>query len=175
LINTNLLKNYEPTDKQKILIDKISNTSSEISQRLNAFIWSLNTDNNNVQNFSEYVKQYAYKFLDGTGITFLFSDDIERISTKILNGNSRKNLFLSIKEALNNILKHADATKVTITISSIDKKKLLITIQDNGKGMQETNKFGNGIVNIKKRIANLKGIVKMESRNGLKISIKIPF
>lgn len=175
LINTNLLKNYDPTDKQKILIDKISNTSSEISQRLNAFIWSLNTDNNNVQNFSEYVKQYAYKFLDGTGITFLFSDDIERISTKILNGNSRKNLFLSIKEALNNILKHADATRVTITISSIDKKKLLITIQDNGKGMQETNKFGNGIVNIKKRIANLKGSVKMESKNGLKISIKIPF
>jgi signal transduction histidine kinase len=175
LINTNLLKNYDPTDKQKILIDKISNTSSEISQRLNAFIWSLNTDNNNVQNFSEYVKQYAYKFLDGTGITFLFSDDIERISTKILNGNSRKNLFLSIKEALNNIVKHAGATKAIITISSIDKKKLLITIQDNGKGMQGTNKFGNGIVNIKKRIANLKGSVKMESKNGLKISIKIPF
>ena len=102
LINSNLLKNYDPNDKQKILIDKISNTSSEISQRLNAFIWSLNTDNNNVQNFSEYVKQYAYKFLDGTDIKLLFSNEIESISTKILNGNARKNLFFSIKEILNN-------------------------------------------------------------------------
>lgn len=175
LINTNLLKNYDPNDKQKVLIDKISNTSSEISQRLNAFIWSLNTDNNNVQNFSEYVKHYAYKFLDGTDIQLLFSDDIEGIATKILNGNSRKNLFFTIKEILNNSIKHADANKISITISSFDKKEFLITIQDNGKGMQEANKFGNGLVNIKKRVANLKGDLKMESNNGLKISIRVPF
>lgn len=175
LINTNLLKNYDPNETQKILIDKISNTSFEISQRFNAFIWSLNTDNNNVQNFSEYVKQYAYKFFEGTQIELLFSDDINGVSNKILNGNIRKNLFFSIKEALNNSIKHANATKVSITISSIDKKQLLITIQDNGKGMQGTNKFGNGIVNIKNRIANLNGNVEMESSNGLKINIKIPF
>ena len=175
LINANLLKNYNPDDKQKILIDKISNTSSEISQRLNAFIWSLNADNNNVRNFTEYVKQYAYKFFEGTEITLLFSDDIENVSSRILNGNSRKNLFFSIKEALNNTVKHAEASKVIISISSIDKKELLITIKDNGKGLQEDNKFGNGLINIKKRISHLKGNVKMHSGNGLKISIEIPF
>lgn len=175
LINANLLKNYDPNEKQKILIDKISNTSSEISQRLNAFIWSLNADNNNVQNFTEYVKQYAYKFFDGTEIKLLFSDDIDAISNRILNGNSRKNLFFSIKEALNNTVKHADATKVIIKISSIDKKGVLITIKDNGKGIQEENKFGNGLINIKKRIAHLKGNVKIQSDNGLKISIEIYF
>jgi len=175
LINANLLKNYNPDEKQKILIDKISNTSSEISQRLNAFIWSLNADNNNVRNFTEYVKQYAYKFFDGTEIKLLFSDDIEAISNRILNGNSRKNLFFSIKEALNNSIKHAEATEVIITISSIDKKELIVTIKDNGKGMKEDNKFGNGLVNIKKRIAHLKGNVKIQSSNGLKITIEIPF
>ncbi|MBZ4035947.1 hypothetical protein K6T82_14320 [Flavobacterium sp. 17A] len=175
LINANLLKNYDPNEKQKILIDKISNTSSEISQRLNAFIWSLNADNNNVQNFTEYVKQYAYKFFDGTEIKLLFSDDIDAISNRILNGNSRKNLFFSIKEALNNTVKHADATKVIFTISSIDKKGVLITIKDNGKGIQEENKFGNGLINIKKRITHLKGNVKIQSDNGLKISIEIYF
>jgi len=175
LINANLLKNYDPSDKQKILIDKISNTSSEISQRLNAFIWSLNADNNNVRNFTEYVKQYAYKFFDGTEIKLFFSDDIEAVSNRIINGNSRKNLFFSIKEALNNIVKHAEANKVIITISSIDKKGLLITIKDNGKGMREENKFGNGLVNIKKRIAHLNGDVKIQSVNGFKISIQILF
>lgn len=174
LINTNLLKNYDPNEKQKILIDKISNTSSEISQRLSAFIWSLNTDNNNVQNFSEYVKLYAYKFLDGTEIKFLFSEDIEGIGSKILNGNTRKNLFFSIKEILNNSVKHAEATTIKMTLSSLDRKALLITIQDNGKGMLENNKFGNGLVNIKKRIAYLKGELKIKSDNGLKISIRIP-
>lgn len=174
LINCNLLKNFDPNDKQKILIDKISNTSSEISQRLSAFIWSLNTDNNNVQNFAEYVKLYAYKFLEGTEIKLLFSDDIEGIGTKILNGNTRKNLFFSIKEILNNSIKHAEATTISMSISALDKKALLISIQDNGKGMLEANKFGNGLVNIKKRIAYLKGELKIKSDNGLNINIRIP-
>lgn len=173
LINTNLLKNYEINDKQKALIDKISNTSSEISQRLNAFIWSLNTDNNSVHHFCEYVKLYAFKFLDGTEIKLHFSDSTESISNKLLNGNSRKNLFFCIKEALNNITKHAGASEVSITIAS-DDKKLLILIHDNGKGVQQANKFGNGLLNMKKRIINLNGAFKMDAANGLKISIKIP-
>lgn len=175
LINTNLLKNYDTNDKQKVLIEKINNTSLEISQRLNAFIWSLNTDNNNVQNFCEYVKQYAYKFLDGTAITLVFLDETDAISNKILNGNYRKNLFFCIKEVLNNIVKHANATKVIITISSTEKKEFTINIQDNGKGLLNNNKFGNGLINIKKRITNLNGKLKIESINGFKISIKVPF
>lgn len=175
LINTNLLKNYVTNDKQTLLIDKISYTSSEISQRLNTFIWSLNTDNNNVQNFCDYVKQYAFKFLDGTEIKLFFSEDIEAISNKILNGNSRKNLFFCIKEILNNIVKHSAANQVQINVSSTDKKELLITIHDNGIGIQKANNFGNGLTNLKKRITNLNGILKIENSNGLKIRIKAPF
>ena len=174
LINTNLLKNYDPNDKQKVLIDKISNTSAEISQRLSAFIWSLNTDNNSVQNFCEYVKLYAYKFMEGTEIKLIFSEETAGIATKILNGNARKNLFFAIKEILNNAVKHSGATKIIIYISSADKKTILITIEDNGKGLQGENKFGNGLVNIKKRITNLKGDIKICNSNGLKIRIKVP-
>ncbi|WP_298397416.1 ATP-binding protein [Flavobacterium sp.] len=175
LINTNLLKNYETNDNQKALIDKITNTSSEISQRLNTFIWTLNTDNNNVSVFCDYVKLYAHKFLEGTEIKLNFINDTDTISNKILDGSSRKNLFFCIKEALNNIVKHSGATEVIVTISSFEKRAFLITIHDNGKGLLETNKFGNGLINIKKRIANLKGNVKIDSNNGLIISIKIPF
>lgn len=175
LINTNLLYNYDTNENQKILINKISNTSSEISQRLNTFIWSLNTDNNNVQNFCEYVKQYAYKFLEGTTFKLDFVTDTAGVTTKILNGSTRKNLFFCVKEILNNIIKHSGATEIVVKILDVDKKELEISIADNGKGMQEINKFGNGLVNIQKRIANLNGSLKIDSVNGLKIIIKIPF
>ncbi len=175
LINTNLLKNYETNERQKLLIDKINNTSSEISQRLNTFIWTLNTDNNNVYVFCEYVKLYSYKFLDGTNVKLNFINDTDAVSNKILDGNSRKNLFFCIKEALNNVVKHSVATDVTIKISLFEKKEFLIIIHDNGKGLLKTSKFGNGLINIQKRIASLKGNVKIDSNNGLIISIKIPF
>ena len=175
LINTNLLNNYDTNENQKILIDKISHTSSEISQRLNTFIWSLNTDNNNVQNFCEYVNQYAHKFLEGTAFKLNFVTDTQAVSAKILNGSLRKNLFFCVKEILNNIVKHSDATKIDIKIIDRDKKEFEISIADNGKGMQEKNKFGNGLINIKKRVANLNGNLKINSDNGLKIVIKIPY
>lgn len=173
LINTNLLRNYENNDKQHILIDKISGTGSEISQRLNTFIWSLNTDNNHVQHFCEYVKQYAFKFLDGTEIQLYFSDMTEGVSTKILDGNSRKNLFFCIKEALNNAVKHSGATMVSVELSAIEKKALTIKIQDNGKGLSATDKQGNGLINLKKRMASLNGMLQLYSDKGLTVILVV--
>lgn len=175
LINTNLLiTNYDTNEKQKQVIEKISHTGSEISQRLNTFIWSLNTDNNTVQNFCEYVKHYLNKFLDGTNINLRYDQQIDEVTHKILNGNARKNLFFCIKEAVNNIIKHANADEVLIKIEAIDKNQLQITIQDNGIGMLQTNVFGNGLLNLKKRIHNLKGTFNLHSENGLTIRIIVP-
>lgn len=175
LINTNLLiANYDTNERQKKVIEKISHTSFEISQRLNTFIWSLNTDNNTVQNFCEYVKHYLNKFLDGTIINLDYQQQIEEASHKILNGNARKNLFFCIKEALNNIVKHANANEVTLKIEAIEKNQLLIQIQDNGIGMLQCNAFGNGLLNMKKRIHNLNGSFELKSDNGLIIKIIVP-
>ena len=175
LINSNLLiKNYDTDEKQKMVLEKISRTSSEISQRLNTFIWSLNTDNNTVLNFCEYVKQYLNKFLEGTNVALKYNQEIDEVSAKILNGTARKNLFFCIKEALNNVIKHADADEVSIKIKAIDKNQLQILIHDNGIGMLKTNAFGNGLLNLKKRIHILNGTFDLKSDNGLTIKIVVP-
>lgn len=175
LINSNLLiKNYDTDEKQKMVLEKISHTSSEISQRLNTFIWSLNTDNNTVLNFCEYVKQYLNKFLDGTNVALKYNQEIDEVSAKILNGTARKNLFFCIKEALNNVIKHANADEVSIEIKAFDKNQLQILIVDNGIGMLKTNAFGNGLLNLKKRILILGGIFDLKSDNGLTIKIVVP-
>lgn len=175
LINANMLLNYQPNEKQQFLISKISNTSTEISQRLNTFIWSLNTENNSVGSFCEYVKKYASNLLETTPIEFHCTDQIDTVSHKILNGYVRKNLFFCIKEALNNAVKHASPTKITMTIVANDKKGLQIKIADNGIGISATNTFGNGFKNIEKRVETLKGSVSLNHENGLTVILKIPF
>ena len=174
LINANLLlRNAD--EKQQFLISKISHTGSEISQRLNTFIWSLNTENNSVRNFCEYVKQYADNLLEGTGIAFHYSDNIDAVAHKTLNGYFRKNLFFCIKEALNNAVRHASATQITLAMIASDKKELEITIADNGVGLASENAFSNGFKNIQKRAESLKGNLSLSHGNGLKIIIRIPF
>lgn len=176
LINANLLiKNYDTTDRQKLLLDKISQTSTEISQRLNTFIWSLNNENNNVGNFCEYVHQYGSKLFEGSDISFQYSVTIEGVEHRQLNGYFRKNLFFCVKETLNNAVKHSAANEIVMKISATDKKGLHISIADNGSGLQRDNSFGNGLLNIQKRVETLNGTVHYENDNGLAVVFSVPF
>lgn len=169
-----MMKNEEATEKQKILASKINLTGKEISQRLNAFIWSLNTEHNTVQHFSEYVKAYGTNLFEETPIAFHFiSKNTEKEMLK-MNGHMRKQLFYIIKEILNNSLKHAQATKIDVAIQLISSKQLQITIQDNGIGKNKENAIGNGLKNIQNRIEQLKGTIKTDNTVGWKTKLIIP-
>jgi len=174
LINANLLvKNYDTNEKQQFLISKISDTSTEISQRLNAFIWSLNTENNSVGNFCEYVKRYAGNLLEGTEIALHYSENVTTVEHKILNGYFRKNLFFCLKEALNNAIKHASATAIHLSVTA-EEKALCIVVRDNGVGVVPDAHSGNGFRNMQKRAEALKGSVQFDNSGGLQVTIKVP-
>lgn len=169
-----LLKNDETTEKNKVLASKINLTGKEISQRLNAFIWSLNTEQNTLQHFSEYVKMYGATLFEETPIEFSFSSVIKESDSIKMNGHLRKNLFYSIKEVLNNSLKHAQATKIELNMDLVSSKQIQITIRDNGIGFKKENVFGNGLKNIQKRVEAMKGTLNIKTQNGLLTIFKIP-
>ena len=169
-----LLKNDETSDKQKILASKINLTGKEISQRLNTFIWSLNTEHNTLQHFSEYVKLYGATLFEETPIAFSFSTTVEDSESIKMNGQLRKNLFYAIKEVLNNSLKHAQATKIDVKMKLISSKQLQITIQDNGAGISKENAFGNGLKNIQNRVEQMNGTFSMKTEKGLLTLLTIP-
>jgi signal transduction histidine kinase len=169
-----LLKNETSNEKQKVLASKIDQTGKEISQRLNAFIWSLNSELNTLQHFCEYTKQYGANLFEETPISFHFHNSIKDNEMIKMNGQQRKNLFYALKEILNNTLKHAQASKVDLYISLEANKQLQLIIQDNGTGIIKENSYGNGIKNIQNRVEQLSGTFFMETKNGLLTTLKIP-
>lgn len=76
----------------------------------------------------------------------------------------RTHIFMVIKEALHNIVKHAKATCVTIQII-IKGNKFSCTIIDDGNGFSETEKsnFGNGLRNMQQRITEIGGRLNIQS------------
>jgi signal transduction histidine kinase len=68
------------------------------------------------------------------------------------------------REVISNIIKHAQATKVRMSINSTD-EKLQITIQDNGTGLSEKNKTGKGFKTINKRAQSISSVVKWQSES----------
>jgi len=168
-----LLRSGETSDKQKVLATKINQTGKEISQRLNTFIWSLNTEHNTLQHFSEYVKFYGTTLFEETPIAFSFTTNIQDIESVKMNGQLRKHLFYVIKEVFNNALKHAEATKTELKMQLLSPKLLQITIVDNGTGIIKENDYGNGIKNIQNRIELLGGTFVMQTKNGLQTILTI--
>ncbi len=88
---------------------------------------------------------------------------------KKITVDKRQNIFYIFKEAINNIVKHSDATEVFISLKN-ENRKFTMTISDNGKGFdQEEIKRGNGLRNMLMRAKRLKASFDISSSGGTKI------
>ena len=152
-------------------IVKISKTSKNISQQIKTVVWSLDAEKDTLLNLIEYIKYYSKDFFQPTSISLEFNNNT--FEDKFISGFLRKNIFLAFKEVLNNIIKHSNATKVSIDVKT-QNNSIAITIQDNGVGIEAVNPFGNGLKNIKNRIKEINGEVLFLNNNGTQICITVP-
>jgi signal transduction histidine kinase len=101
---------------------------------------------------------------------------VHQIEKFVLEKQSQFNIYRIIQEAVNNILKHADAKEITIQLIG-QKDHLTIMIEDDGKGFDPAeNKSGRGLKNIVTRSLWLKGIINIDSTpgRGTTITTEIP-
>jgi PAS domain S-box-containing protein len=88
-------------------------------------------------------------------------------TTSQISADVEEALFWIAQEVLNNILKHADASKVFLNLQS-DPEQVLLEIQDNGQGFEldEQNSGGMGLVSMRERAAKIGASLKVESKPG---------
>jgi len=146
-------------------IEKISASANDLLTKMNAIVWSMTHSNDSVGNLVAYIRNYAMEFFENTPIECRV-DAPQEIPQLEMSGEKRRNIFLSLKETLNNTLKHSGATQVMIKIDV--NSQLEISVHDNGRGlkMEKLRQFGTGLQNIKKRMDSIYGRFLIESRDG---------
>jgi signal transduction histidine kinase len=152
---------YSELAKSKLInnpipeIEKISSAANDLLNKMNAIIWSMSNSNDSLGNMIAYIRSYAIEYFEDTGVNCKI-DIPENLPNIQVIGTIRRNVFLVVKEALNNVLKHAKATEVSITLIRVE-NSLILYIQDNGTGinMDKLRQFGNGLKNMKKRMADI--------------------
>lgn len=146
-------------------IEKISHSANELLNKMNTIIWTMTSSNDSVENLVAYIRSYAVEFFESTTIDCYFSMPAS-IPYREISGEKRRNMFLSVKESLNNVLKHSQSSVVKINVLVTD--QLIIEIQDDGVGinMEKLRKFGNGLSNMKKRMASIDGEFSIENHEG---------
>ncbi|MDQ6632292.1 MAG: ATP-binding protein [Verrucomicrobiota bacterium] len=169
-------KNEFNSDKIKSHLVKITDATRDLVDNLDAIVWAVNPRNDSLNKFVLYVCEYAQIYLEASSVRYVVNLP-DQLPESPLSSEARHNLFLVIKEALHNIVKHAQASEARLSLQVRD-ATLSITIEDNGKGFSnEANSlFGNGLSNMEERIKNMGGHFNLTSQpgQGTRIHLQIP-
>ncbi|MEW6193985.1 MAG: two-component regulator propeller domain-containing protein [Bacteroidota bacterium] len=159
-------RNILSTEILKKDLKKISDTSREVAVTMDEIVWAVNPNNDKLDRMIGYILQYIEDLISNTSI-ILKSDIVRNLPEIIISAEARHNVFLVVKEAFNNIIKHSEATHVNLTIDFND-SVLSIKIRDNGKGidLSSVDIFSNGLSNMKKRIDDIKGTIILNCAPG---------
>jgi signal transduction histidine kinase len=154
-------------------LGKINIYSDEMTEKMGEIVWALNEKNDTLADLIAYTRSYTAEYLATHHITCEAKTPLHLPGTFIA-GEMRRNLFLSVKECLHNIVKHSEATKVCFAVEL--NNTMQIIIHDNGKGIDWNNirAFSNGLQNIQERMKEINGEVKYLNEQGTKVILTIP-
>jgi signal transduction histidine kinase len=112
----------------------------------------------------------------GNGTTLFAFESAPEIDWDSISGLIKITIYRIVQEALFNVIKYADATECSVTLSHPEPTSLLLTISDNGKGFDSTSSTtGIGLANIKERARLVKADFRIESVIGLRTTIECKF
>jgi signal transduction histidine kinase len=159
-------------------IDNLVGFSQEIAKKVREVIWTVNARHDSLSSVINYFDNYSDDFFEHTNIVVQTSLPPEIPQTDI-NGESRKVLLMCFKETLNNVLKHAKASKLKIAFT-IEKALFSISIQDNGVGFDPILLRGgtvdsNGLFNLQERMVDIGGHCSIQtSPQGTRLVFSLP-
>jgi len=154
-------------------IQNIRSYAHEMIDKMGEIVWALNEKNDSLSDLISYTRSYAVQYLSENGLKSVVNTP-DDFSDMPVSGEFRRNIFLSVKEALHNIIKHAQANEVIIRfeISS----DLVIHIIDDGIGYDPNNirPYSNGLLNMNKRMTDIGGKMEIMSGHGTTIRFSVP-
>lgn len=136
-------------------VDSLINISEEMNCSMREMLWSMRSDYDNLGEFLKYTTKYGNGFFRNAKILFNVIQNVEDSKVE-LTTEKRRNLFLCIKEGMNNALKHSKATEVTLLVEQKN-NKISVSLSDNGVGINEVKKDGYGMQTMRKRMEAVKG------------------
>jgi signal transduction histidine kinase len=154
-----------PKERAGLLETLAANARSAVDA-LDTIVWAVNPQHDTVAGVADYLSDYAPSYLKAAGIQC--SLDICLAEPKqALPLLARHELLMAVKEALQNVVKHAAASQVRLAFRQ-ERHTLQISVRDDGRG-ESAKPGGNchhGLVNMRQRLAEIGGQCEIRSSDG---------
>lgn len=153
-------------------VKSIADTSVALVENMRDLIWALNPENTTLADLVAHIREYGSEYLSETKKT-LRLNIADNIPDNKINPQAHRNIFFIAKEALQNIVKHAQAEEIEISVNL--NSHFNLRIADNGIGMTEENRQGDGLRNMRQRAESLGANFKINSgEKGTELDLKVP-
>lgn len=170
-MQTELLAKQVP-EEQKFKLERVSAISKDAMLKMRDAVWAMDARKDNWQSLTDRMNEFAIENLQTKDIAYTL--DVNNIElSKAMQGAVRQNLYLIFKEAIANVLKHSNATKVNVQIKK-QKNNFIMDIADNGSSQKKLSKAGQGLTNMTLRATQILGNLNYRNDNGFKITVAIP-
>jgi signal transduction histidine kinase/ligand-binding sensor domain-containing protein len=158
-------------------LTQIYDTTRELTRAMDEIVWAVNPKHDTVEGLVNYLEKFALDFLETAGIRCRLEMPMQ-FPDWSLTSEARHNLFLAFKEALHNVVRHAAAAEVCITLE-LEPSAFKLIIEDDGKGFdpeaqaaedgtaaRDRLATGNGLETMRRRLAQMGGRCEIHSTPG---------
>lgn len=149
------------------LVGRLNDTARQardLAERMREVVWTVNPKCDTVSSLANFLEQQVSQFLrlDGTRVRLDFPDDIPDMPA---GAKERHQLALAVREALTNVMRHARATEVVLSLA-LREQYMQVQVRDNGCGFNTSEKTGQGLENMRERLELVGGRFECHSEPG---------
>jgi signal transduction histidine kinase len=176
LLSDSARSELENPTQVAIDLDRIFHTARDLTRAMDEIVWAISPKHDTLDSLANYLHKFAQDYLETAGIPCRLDFPLDLPSWPV-TADVRHHLFLAFKEALNNVIKHARASEVHISLA-LEGNAIVLAVVDNGVGIPveppprddgiAAGRFatGNGLENMRRRLAEIGGRCDVESEPG---------
>jgi signal transduction histidine kinase len=164
-----------PAEDAAQRMESIAGKSRTLVNALDEIVWAVDPNRDTLASVAQYLSSYVEEFLSGLKVACRVQIP-NSFPDMVVSGEVRHHLFLAAKEALNNAIRHGNATEINFRVR-VSQDRLVISITDNGSGFDTAERSsGHGLVNLRNRLEHLHGRCELESipGTGTTVSLVLP-
>jgi signal transduction histidine kinase len=136
----------------------------DVVRALDEVVWALEPRNDTLSSFVDYLYDYAESYTESAGLRLRADIPIE-LQDLPMSSKVRHAVYLCVKEALNNVVKHSGARTAFVAIS-VSRVDVRVSVGDDGEGFANPRRGGNGIANMHERMERIGGEFEIGQRTG---------
>jgi signal transduction histidine kinase len=155
-----------PEEKRSEYLDQVRGKARDMVAALDEIVWAMNPGHDTLGSLVDYLGRYAERFLGLANIAVRLEHGSEPAALSV-DSRLRHQVFLAFKEALANVVHHAAASEVRVSIET-GSDELRVRVADNGRGLPAGHRPEdlNGLANMRDRVEKLHGHFEINGAPG---------